>query len=142
MRAATWQRTWFLICVPFQTTGAEGISEHFRDFFWVQPSHCMQYMPFWYDLLNRCPHGSTLQKKPTPKPQPEVQQTPLRLASTLPRSMNNGSERWFNRWSVDLVDDFSSLGALERHGCTRKDNHTFLKCFFPQCSMGLAYVPT
>ena len=79
-------------------------------------------------------------KKPTPNPQPEVQQTPYE-AGIDPTKID---EQWlgevvFHRWSVDLVDDLFQLwilGALEGHGVPERITlevqigYIFLKCFF------------
>ena len=106
------KENWFLICVPFQNHWSRRDQWAFSGFFWGSPpSHCMQYA-----VVRAVEQMSN--KKRTQNTQPEVQQTPLRPALTLRRSMNNGSERWrFLLFHLDLVDFFQAWIWTARMSC-------------------------
>ena len=141
MRAATWQRKWFLICVPFhKTTGAERTSEHFRDFFGFNPPTACNICLFVWPVEEMSAWFNP-PKKTNPKP------TARSTTNTLWGWHRPYEDRWtmarrggfsplvggFGGWFVPAMD----FGSPWRAWCTRKDNpgspnwiYIFLKCFF------------
>lgn len=100
---------------------------------------CLFGMTCWTDVRMVQPSKKNQPQTHSPK----YNKHPTRLASTLRRSMNNGSERWFftvGRLIWWMIFPAMDLGALERHGVPERITlevqigYIFLKCFFPKCA--------